>query len=99
MTRNTRIGLLLAAAVVLVAAVVIIGNGGSDKKESSTAAQSTSATGGQGSTAAPAPIKVIQIRNGRPVGGIQKVVANKGDRIRFKVHSDAAHDIHVHGFN
>jgi plastocyanin len=102
-TRNSRIALIAAAAVVAVVAIVIIGSGGSDSKDSTTAAQTTSATGTSGSSTAPTPakpaIQVITIKNGKAVGGVQTVTVTKGDRARFKVASDADHEIHLHGFD
>ena len=103
MTRNTRIALLAAAAVVAVVAIIIIGSGGDDNNDSTTAAQTTPAATATGTgTVAPAPkpsIQVITIKNGKAVGGVQTVTVKKGDRARFKVVSDADHEIHLHGFD
>jgi hypothetical protein len=102
MTRNSRIALLAAAAVVAVVAIIIIGSGGSDNKNSTTAAQTTpSATNGSGKAATPPKpsIPVITIKHGQAVGGVQTVTVKQGDRARFKVVSDAAYEIHLHGFD
>ena len=37
--------------------------------------------------------------DGKAVGGVQTVSVKKGDRARFKVVSDADHEIHLHGFD
>lgn len=103
MTRNTRIALLAAAGVVAVVAIIIIGSGGGDNNDSTTAAQTTSATGTPGaSTTAKPPkpaIPVVTIKNGKAVGGVQTITVKNGDRARFKVVSDADHEIHLHGFD
>jgi plastocyanin len=103
MTRNSRIALLAAAAVVAVVAIVIIGSGGSDKKDSSTAAQTAATAGTQTSSTATTPpkpaIPAITIKHGKAVGGVQTVTVKAGDRVRFKVVSDAAHEIHLHGLD
>ena len=105
MTRNTRIALLVAAAVVAVVAIIIIGSGGGDdNNDSTTAAQTTPAATatGTGTVTTPPPkpsIQVITIKNGKAVGGVQTVTVKKGDRARFKVVSDADHEIHLHGFD
>ena len=104
MTRNTRIALLAAAAVVAVVAIIIIGSGGDDNNDSTTAAQTTPAATatGTGTVTTPPPkpsIQVITIKNGKAVGGVQTVSVKKGDRARFKVVSDAYHEIHLHGFD
>lgn len=105
MNRNTRIGLVVAAVVVAVVAIVIIGSGGGDdSKDSSTAAQTTPATtpgGGTATTAKPAApaIPVVTIKNGKAVGGVKSITVKQGDRVRFKVVSDKAYEIHLHGFD
>ncbi len=41
----------------------------------------------------------IEFENGEPVGGIEKIEVNAGERVRFKVHSDVAEEVHVHGYD
>ena len=83
MKRAALLALLVAAIVV---AFVLARNGGSgnDNKTST------------GASGAPVAINVV---NGKPQGGIQKIVVNKGQPVRFTVHSDVADEIHVHGYN
>ncbi len=40
----------------------------------------------------------VYVVKGKPRGGIQKLVYNKGDRITFTVVSDVRDEIHVHGY-
>jgi hypothetical protein len=42
---------------------------------------------------------LIQIKGGKPVGGIREITANKGDPVRFTVDSDVSDEIHVHGYD
>jgi hypothetical protein len=42
---------------------------------------------------------VVTVRNGKPVGGIKKLEYTKGDQVRFRVSSDVADEIHVHGYD
>jgi hypothetical protein len=42
---------------------------------------------------------VIQVKGGKPVGGVKKIVVNKGDPVRLTVDSDASDEIHVHGYD
>ncbi|HEU5143246.1 MAG TPA: hypothetical protein VFU04_08825 [Solirubrobacterales bacterium] len=60
------------------------GNGGEDEK-----------AGGQGKPAVP----TIVVRNGAPVGGVQELSFEAGERIRFDVRSDSADELHVHGYD
>ena len=53
------------------------------------------AAGGDPNAGAP----TIVIRNGEPVGGIQELDFTAGEEIRFRVESDAAEEIHVHGYD
>ncbi len=44
-------------------------------------------------------VPTIEVRNGEPVGGVQTLEFDAGDEIRFRVSSDAAEEIHVHGYD
>lgn len=44
-------------------------------------------------------VPTIVVKNGEPVGGIQTLEYKKGDQIHFKVQSDVADEIHVHGYD
>jgi hypothetical protein len=41
----------------------------------------------------------VQIEGGRPVGGIQRATAKKGQQVALVVHSDTADEVHVHGYD
>ncbi len=41
----------------------------------------------------------IRVSGKEPVGGVQKVVVGKGDRVRFTVTSDQAEQVHVHAYD
>jgi hypothetical protein len=75
--------IVVAAAVVLF--VVLHGGGGSSSE--------TAGTGSQ------PPPKTILVRDAKPVGGIQDLTYHHGDRVRIRVHSDVADEVHVHGYN
>ena len=58
---------------------------------------------GCGSSGAPSgnaakPVK-IEIKGGKPVGGVAKITVNKGQPVRFSVTSDVADEVHVHGYD
>jgi heme/copper-type cytochrome/quinol oxidase subunit 2 len=81
-----RAGLLVLLVAALVVAFVIAKGSNNDNNKTNT----TSADNG--------PV-VINVVNGKPQGGIQKITVNKGDPVRFKVNSDVSDEIHVHGYN
>jgi hypothetical protein len=41
----------------------------------------------------------IVVRNAKPVGGVAQLTFDKGERIRFKVESDVADEVHFHGYD
>ena len=41
----------------------------------------------------------IRVRGGAPVGGVQTIEVEAGDRIRFTVSSDQSDEVHVHGYD
>jgi Cu-Zn family superoxide dismutase len=52
-----------------------------------------------GSASATSAEATIMVANGEPVGGIQELEYDAGDRIAFRVESDVADEIHVHGYD
>ena len=89
-SNTTRIALAVGAIAVLVVLFVVL-NGGGDNNDSNTTTSTT--------TAPVARAAVITVRGGKPVGGIQKLNYTKGDQVRFRVDSDVADEIHVHGYD
>jgi hypothetical protein len=41
----------------------------------------------------------VTVVDAKPKGGIEKLSFKKGDQVRFKVVSDTADEIHVHGYD
>ncbi|HEY5943309.1 MAG TPA: hypothetical protein VIT89_10680 [Solirubrobacterales bacterium] len=63
-------------------------------------AELESATGDEDATAGGGgEVPTISVRNGEPVGGIQTLEFSAGEQIRFRISSDAAEEIHVHGYD
>ena len=76
----------------------------SSTQSTDTGATDTSETGtGSTSTAtepAPPPAPpTVRVVDAKPQGGIKKLTFDKGDQIRFRVVSDTADEIHVHGYD
>jgi len=46
----------------------------------------------------PADLAVV-VKDNEPVGGIQSLTLNKGDRVRFTVTSDKPEEVHTHGYD
>ena len=47
---------------------------------------------------APAVPEIV-VRNGEPVGGVQELEYDAGEQIRFRVRSNRADEVHVHGYD
>ncbi len=105
-----RAGIVIGAVVVLIVAYVLIQGGGDDSSKdsastpaaTSSGSPSTSTSGsastGDETTPAPAP-PTVRVVNAKPQGGVQKLNFKKGDQISFRVVSDTADEIHVHGYD
>ena len=102
MTTRARIALLVGFVVVAVVAYIAL-KPDDTKKSDTTANTPTTVTTAGGKKKkvkpAPPPVPVVNVKNGKPVGGIKKITVNKGDRIRFVVDSDVSDEIHVHGYD
>lgn len=100
MKHANRIALALAA---LIAMLALAACGSSDDGTTDTgnaAAPPPANTGkskGAGSEESSVPTFVV--RNGEPVGGVEELEYSAGDQIRFKVESDVADEVHVHGYD
>jgi hypothetical protein len=98
-----------AIGVVTIAAIVvlfIVLAGGDDENKSATTTQATATTTTPTSTqtttqTTPSPPKptTITVRDGKPVGGVERLEYDKGDRARFVVSSDVSDEVHVHGYD
>ena len=88
-----RVAIIAGAAVILIVALVLL-SGGSDKSTTSTTGQaSTTASSGS------ADVPTVRVVGGKPQGGVQKLTFKNGDTVAFKVVSDTADEIHVHGYD
>jgi nucleotide-binding universal stress UspA family protein len=97
----------LAAAVALVVLFLVFRPGGDDGETApTTTATTTAATESTGAattaptTTAPKPVQiVVRVRGGKPVDGIVRAQAKKGDPVVVIVGSDVSDEVHVHGYD
>jgi N-acetylmuramoyl-L-alanine amidase CwlA len=93
----------VAAIVVAVVAFLVIQGGDDSSDDGDKAAQTTPAQTTPGETtptaSVPPPVTTIRIEDGKPVGGVAEIELDKGDMLRFRVKSDEAHEIHLHGYD
>jgi hypothetical protein len=102
--------LIGAATIALIVVLFIVLSGGDD--ESTTTADTTpaatsptttpTATTGQPPetqrSTRPKP-KTITVEGGKPVGGVERLEYDAGERVRIVVKSDVADEVHVHGYD
>ena len=87
---------VLAALAAAVALLVVLSGDDDEGSETQTATAETQ-TGAQ-TTQAPA-VPVIQVRNGAPVGGVERIDVERGEQVRFEVRlTPPEEEVHVHGY-
>ena len=104
-----RLAIVVGAIVVLVVAYVVISGGSDDPKKDATqpaatqpaATESTDTSGTTTATkpAAPPAPPTVRVVDAKPQGGVKKLNFSKGEQIRFRIVSDTADEIHVHGYD
>ena len=83
----------LAVAVLAAAAAIVLFVVLSDD-DSDSGGSTTTPTAQDG-----AKLPTIVVRGGQPVGGVQELSFEQGERIRFTVQSDVADEVHLHGYD
>ena len=83
----------LAVAVLAAAAAIVLFVVLSDD-DSDSVGSTTTPTAQDG-----AKLPTIVVRGGQPVGGVQELSFEQGERIRFAVQSDVADEVHLHGYD
>jgi hypothetical protein len=73
--------------------------GGDDSSDTSSAGSAGGNGGGHSITEVKNAVPTIVVKSGEPVGGVQELEYSAGDQVRFKVDSDVADEIHVHGYD
>ena len=97
-SNTTRIALAVGGIAALVVLFVVLNGSSDDNKSTNTSTAGKPSTKTQ-TEAPPAPPAVVTVRGGKPAGGIKKLSFTKGDQVRFRVDSDVADEIHVHGYD
>ena len=106
-SNRARAAIILGALVLAAVLFVVLQSGGDDNDQGTQTTQQATPSGQEGARGASGangsqnqkPPYVVVVRNGKPVGGIERMEYKKGERVRFVVHSDAADEIHVHGYD
>lgn len=93
----------LKSAVLLLAILALVGLsacGDGDEDTTTGGGSSTGTTTVEKTTTSEKPaLPTIVVRNGEPVGGPAELEYDAGEQVRFRVQSDAADEVHVHGYD
>ena len=95
MSKATRVALSMAVIIIAIVVFIIVRPSNDSGTTTSSNSPATTAPGKAGKAAIP----VVQVKDAKPVGGIQDLTFNKGGTVQFKVVSDTADEIHVHGYD
>ena len=107
MERGQRIALIGAALIVAALAFLLLSGGDDDEDTTSTTTTQTTLQG-EPTASVPAPkpqpkpepaVETIRVVGGEPQGGVMKITVSKDDTVRFKVVSDTAVEVHIHGYD
>jgi hypothetical protein len=106
MSKGQRWALLAVAAAIAVAAFVVARPTDDDEKSSTPPTATAPEHGAADTTTAPAPEPVEQpvratvaVRDGAPVGGVERIEARTGDRVIIRVTVDEPQEVHLHGYD
>jgi hypothetical protein len=100
-SNRARIALAVGAVAAVVVLFVVLSGGNDSNKNNNTSSTGSvgATTPSTGTTVKAQPFQVVLVQGGKPVGGIKKLEYGKGDQVRFRVRSDVADEIHVHGYD
>jgi len=90
---------IAAGAVLALGAGLALAACGSDDDNGAGGAYGGSGATEETTSKKPPPVPTIVLRNGKPVGGMRELAFDSGEQVRFRVRSDVADEIHVHGYD
>lgn len=94
-------GKLLVGLALLVALFTGLGCGDDDQTTADQRTTTAAKTATEGTTtAAEKPsVTTIEVVGGQPQGGVRELEVDKGETVEFRVRSDVADHVHVHGYD
>jgi hypothetical protein len=106
-SRAQRLSFLAVAVVIAVVAAILLASGGDDDVPETTGATATvtptpTETAAAEETATPTPTPTATPKPEVPLvtsGKVTRLRFNEGDIVRFRVRSDVADHVHVHGYD
>jgi hypothetical protein len=104
MTRTQRLTFLGIGVVIAVVAVILLAGGGDETNKPSNSARTptptATATASDGeATATPTPAATPKPAPLLQAGKVRTLTYDQGDTVRFRVRSDKAEEVHIHGYD
>jgi septal ring-binding cell division protein DamX len=103
MSTIQRLTLLAGAVVVIVVGFVVLSGGGDDSDKGAATTTATAPTTTTTTTTVPAepePATAVEVRGGKPAGGVKTITLRKGDHATIVVTSpDTTAEVHLHGYD
>lgn len=100
--RNARKGSVLLLTLILIVCLVACGDDGETtafSTETDTARFNNDKSHKTTDESYKTAIETIVVRDGEPVGGVAELEYDAGEQVRFRVSSDQADEVHVHGYD
>jgi hypothetical protein len=104
--QSSLVGRVLLGVAVVAAAVVLLivlkdDDGGDRAGGGETTATEQTGSGPNGKATPPSEpaIPTVVVKGGKPVGGVEELTFEAGERILFAVRSDTRDEVHVHGYD
>ncbi len=100
--RNLRSKLPAALLMLALAATLVACGGDDDSTTEATTGQGSATTGTETPKPSPEPepsVETIVVNDGAPVGGPQTLEFDAGEEVRFRVRSNTADELHIHGYD
>lgn len=97
--RAVAILLALAAIAGLVACGSDDDGGTTGATQGATTEERTASDEAEATTQGDQAVETIVVRDGEPVGGVAELTFSAGEEVRFRVRSDVADEVHVHGYD
>jgi FtsP/CotA-like multicopper oxidase with cupredoxin domain len=105
MTRGQRFTFLGIAVVIAVVAVILLAGGGDETDNASDSAQTPTPTATATASEGDAPATPTPTATPKPkppllqAGKVRTLTYDQGDTVRFRVRSDEAEEVHIHGYD
>jgi hypothetical protein len=101
-SRTIRAVVVVALIAVAALLFVVLRDDDGDTEQAATTTTPAATDGRNKEKKQPKPepaTPTLVVKGGEPAGGVQELEYTRGDQVRFRVESDIAEEVHVHGYD